>query len=82
VFGPNHQQEPHTPDSATIIGFVRTAARKRNIEKETSHSLGSYDHTLSSYDETFHPNKLDGAAAADFDQHSFEDNESEISSLR
>jgi hypothetical protein len=82
VFGPYRQQEPRTPDSVAVIGFATAAARKRNREKEIEESLGSSGSTLSSDDETFQPTKLDGAAAADFDQYSFEDNESELASLQ
>jgi hypothetical protein len=82
VFGPDRQQEPRTRDSVTVIGFATVPARKRNREKETEESLGSSDSTLSSDDETFQPTKLDGAAAADFGQYSFEDNESELANIR
>jgi hypothetical protein len=82
VFGPARQQDPRTPDSATVIGFATAAARKRNREKEKEESLGSSDSTLSSNDENFKPTKLNSAAAADFDQYSFEDNKSELASLR
>jgi hypothetical protein len=81
VFGPDRQQEPCTPDSGTVIRFVTAAARKRNREKETEESLGSSDSTRLSNNETFQPTKLDGAAAAYFDQYSFEDNQSELASL-
>jgi hypothetical protein len=82
VFGPDLQKEHRTPDSATVIGFATEAARKRNIEQETEESLGNSDSTLSSDDETFQPTKLDGAAAADVDQYSFEDIKSEVASLQ
>jgi hypothetical protein len=81
VFKPDHQQDYQTSDSAIVIRCATEAARK-NREKETEESLGSSGSTLLSNDETFHAYKLNGAAEADFDEYSFEDNESELLSLR
>jgi hypothetical protein len=54
---------------------------KKKQLKRNRESLGSSDSTRSSNDETFQPAKLDGAASADFDQYSFEDNKSELAIL-
>jgi hypothetical protein len=75
------QQEPHTPDSATSTVPAKSAARKRAKSQESAEDTLWSDSTLSSDDKTFQPSKL-GGLVTDFKEYSFDDNGSELSSIR